>query len=76
MRDKCHTFHRLLLRCRGTEHRESAHDFDAKTTVHEFYPEHEAVRWYVKVFFDDDLDIAVFMSVHPSGGRNEDLEGR
>lgn len=57
----------LLLRCNGTHYRASGHDFDKGTTVHEFTPDSGGVRWYIKVFFDEDLDLAVFMSVHPAG---------
>ncbi len=66
----------LLIRCNGTQYRQSVHDFDAETSVHEFFPDHGATHWYVKVFFDDHLGVAMFMSVHPSGEGNEDLEGR
>jgi hypothetical protein len=68
---------RLLLRCRGDDHRESPHDFDRSTTVHEFLPYSDKVRWYIKVYFDDENDTMVVMSFHPSEGTtDEDLEGR
>jgi hypothetical protein len=57
----------LLLRCNGTQYRESLHDFDPEITVHEFFPDDGSIRWYIKVFFDPDMDMVMFMSVHPSG---------
>lgn len=38
-----------------------------KTLVHEFLPVDGGTRWYIKVFVDDERDVATFMSVHPSG---------
>jgi hypothetical protein len=57
----------LLLRCNGRQHKVSPHDFDSGTLVHEFLPDDGATRWYIKVFVDDEKDVATFMSVHPSG---------
>ncbi len=57
----------LLLRCGGHQHRESPHDFDREVTVHEFLPQDGGDQWYIKVFVDEDLGEAVFMSVHPAG---------
>lgn len=57
----------MLLRCNGTQHRESPHDYDPTRQVHEFFPEWRGQRWYVKAFHDDDVRQWTFMSVHPSG---------
>ena len=56
----------MLLRCNGTQHRESVHYGDASFLVHEFFPEWNGERWYVKAFFDTATSVWVFMSVHPS----------
>lgn len=55
---------RLLQRCRGTQYRESPHDFDTTTMVHTFLPELAGDRWYIKAYFL--ADDAVFISVHIS----------
>jgi hypothetical protein len=60
---------RMLLRCNGTQHRESAYHGDARFRVHEFFPEWHGERWYVKAFFDPEMSLWVFMSVHPSEDR-------
>ncbi|MFL5382328.1 MAG: hypothetical protein ACJ8GN_07465 [Longimicrobiaceae bacterium] len=57
----------LLLRCRGDQHAASPCHFDPDTTAHEFLIDKEGLRWYVKAYWDDDLEQVVFMSVHPSG---------
>lgn len=57
----------MLLRCNGTQHRESPHVYDPSHQVHEFFPEWRGRRWYVKAFYDDDLRQWTIMSVHPSG---------
>jgi hypothetical protein len=59
----------MLLRCNGRQHRESAHYGDASFLVHEFFPEWNGERWYVKAFFDTATSVWVFMSVHPAEGR-------
>ena len=64
MHDKCHTVMEIRM---GDQHEESRHHFDSAVTVHEFSPEDGSIRWYIKVFFDDDRDVATFMSVHPGG---------
>jgi hypothetical protein len=56
----------LLLGCRGDQHSASPCHFDPATTAHEFLVEKEGHRWYVKAYWDDDLEQTVFMSVHPS----------
>ncbi len=58
----------LLLQCRADHYRSSPHDFEPGTTVHEFLPYDGPTRWNIKVFFDDDMGAAVFMSVQPSEG--------
>lgn len=57
---------RLLERCRGDQHRESPHHWDRSTTVHEFTPVADGVRWYIKAYFDpgDRSAGAVILSVH------------
>lgn len=57
----------MLVRCNGTQHRESPHDYDPSQRVHEFFPEWQGRRWYLKAFYDEDLRQWTFMSVHPSG---------
>jgi hypothetical protein len=60
----------LLLRCRGDQHRpgnqKAAHGVD----VHEFFPEADGERWYIKAYLDQEsgeaIVEAVFMSIHPS----------
>lgn len=61
---------RMLLACRGTQHRCSPHHQDAGIDVHEFKPEASLVpgqrrrRWYIKLYF---LEPDVwFISVHES----------
>jgi len=56
----------MLLRCNGTQHRESAYHADARFRVHEFFPEWNGERWYVKAYFDPEAGLWVIMSVHPS----------
>lgn len=66
-RISCEAVVQMLLRCNGTQHRESAHDHDSSQRVHEFFPDWEGRRWYVKAFHDDDACQWVLVSVHPSG---------
>lgn len=62
---------RLLQRCRGTQHRPGNQEGPDGTQVHEFFPEVDGVRWYIKVYLDEESGEAtvetVFMSIHPSG---------
>lgn|SRR5690606_15135959 len=55
----------LLGRCKGTQYRESPHDFDREIVVHTFLPETAGGRWYIKAYFLSDD--AVFISVHRAG---------
>jgi hypothetical protein len=61
----------LLGRCNGTQHRPGKEPAEEGTEVHEFLPEDDGVRWYIKASVDTDsgdLTIhTVIMSVHPSG---------
>jgi hypothetical protein len=54
---------RLLQRCPGKRYRASPYHVDQSILCHEFTPELDGVRWYVKAYFLS-AD-AVFISVHP-----------
>ena len=55
----------LLQRCKGGQYRESAHHWDADTTVFEFRPVQRGQRWYIKAYSSSST--AIFISVHLVG---------
>ena len=52
----------LLRRCRGSQCRCSPHHFDQRVLCHQFTPQLNGERWYLKAYFLS-AD-AVFISVH------------
>jgi hypothetical protein len=52
----------LLRRCRGGHYRCSPHHFDQRVLCHQFTPQLDGRRWYLKAYFLS-AD-AVFISVH------------
>jgi hypothetical protein len=53
---------RLLNRCTGRQYRASPYHFDRSVVCHEFTPQLNGARWYLKAYFLS-AD-AVFISVH------------
>jgi hypothetical protein len=53
---------RLLRRCPGGRYKATPHHWDASVLCHEFKPEMDGERWYVKAYFLS-AD-AVFIGVH------------
>jgi hypothetical protein len=56
----------MLLRCNGTQHRESGFVSEPGVRVHEFFPEWRGVRWYLKAYYHADQSRWILMSVHPA----------
>lgn len=58
----------LLGRCTGAQHESSRHHCDQNTVVHVFKPREGPRIWYIKAYLleDDDGELTVFISVHPS----------
>jgi hypothetical protein len=62
---------RLLVGCRGNQHRPGNQKAPNGNAVHEFFPEADGVHWYIKAYLNEESGEAtieaVFMSIHPSG---------
>jgi hypothetical protein len=60
-----HEIIEIVRRARGPDYPASPHHWNPSTEVHVLRPTVEGIRWYVKVYFLEELEgTAVFISIH------------